>query len=713
MNIKSIRHVLPYGKLHLTFAVVIISILTVYTPIFVVPLIFVLYVLFSNFKHFILSCIIITMILSKVIYNEYFYTKLSDGNIAMNCNVMTVKSNGGYLRCGKEKVKYYISDNTLNEGDIIYVNGITSTPKNNTSKYGFNYRKYLLSQKVNKIVYINSYEIVGTKVDINYLRGKILDRTNKLSTKSSNYVNKILFNNNYLDDEINDGIKNIGISHIFAISGMHITILFNLINSCVNKFNKNAKRGVIAYPVLFFYWSLANFSISITRALFMLVITDIFKKYNEPYTRLDILSLTGTVILLLNPFSLFSYSFILSIMITFALIYYDALRLPNSKIMLPIFLQVMILPFIINMNNQVNLIFIISNIIFLPIYMYLLFPLALVVFIAPILEVFFISSITIFEYLLLFFDNISMFTYKFATLNTVKILLYYTLLTYTIHLYEEKNARYKNILILTVVSIFLMSNTTIVDNKGYVKFYDVGQGDSILIKEPRNRCNLAIDSYNNVSSILLKEGVKHLDYLVITHGHDDHYGDYISMFEDITIDNLILPYYDYSEGIDLVVTEAVKQDIPISYLKSGDSFKCGTIIFDVISPYKHDSSNINNNSLTISAEINELNFLFTGDIEKEVEREIIRSNIPLDIDILKVAHHGSDTSSTKEFIEYINPTYGIISVKNNNRYGIPSSSVLDTFKHNGVYLYRTDLNGTIEYIYKNNKAYFKTYPPNN
>ncbi len=710
MKIKQLNNILPYGKMHLLLISIILSVLMTYTPIFLIPLIFVLYVLFPNLKYFILSIVLVVISLSKVLYNEYFYVGISDGNIAMNCSVISVKDNGGYIKCGKEKLKYYISDNILDEGDIIYLSGTVSTPRSNTSKYGFNYKKYLQSQKVNKIVYINSFEKVGTKVNLNYIRGKVLDRTNKLTINSSNYVNKILFNNNYLDDEINDGINNIGISHIFAISGMHITILFNLINLLVNKINKNAKKGIIAYPILFLYWSLANYSISITRALLMLVITDVFKHYKESYTRLDILSMTGIIILLFNPFSVFSYSFILSMVITFALIYYEILRLPKSKIILPIFLQIMIIPFLINMNNQINLIFILSNIIFLPLYMYLLFPLAFIVFLLPFLEIFFESSITIFEYLLLIFDSVDIFTYKFASLNTLKITIYYLLLFSTIYLYEEKNKYYKNALIITLLSVLMMNSTVLLDSKGYVKFYDVGQGDSILIKEPYNRCNLVIDSYNNVSNILIKEGIHHLDYLVITHGHDDHYGDYLNMFDDIKIDRLILPYYDYSEGIDLVVNEANKYKISISYLKAGDTFTCGKLLFNIITPYKYDSTNINNNSLTITARINSLNFLFTGDIEKDIEKEIINNNERLDIDVLKVAHHGSDTSSTKEFIEYIKPTYGVVSVKSTNRYGMPHSSVLDTFRNTGVYIYRTDLNGTVAYTYRKNKGYFRTYP---
>ncbi len=711
MKLREVSNILPYGKAHLLLISVILSILMIYNPLFIIPLIFVLYVLFPNLKYFIISIVVILIMLSKVLYNEYLYSGISDGNIAMNCNILTAKDNGGYLKCGGEKLRYYIEHNNLDEGDIIYLNGMVSTPRNNTSKYGFNYRKYLLSQRTNKIVSITTYEKVGTKVDFNYIRGKVLDRTNKLSTNSNKYVNKILFNNNYLDDEINDGIKNIGISHIFAISGMHITLLFNLINQLVSKTNKNTKKGVVAYPVLFLYWALANFSVSITRALLMLVLTDIFKYYKESYTRLDILSITGIIILIFNPFSVFSYSFILSMFITFALIYYDNLRLPSSKIILPMFLQIMVLPFIINMNNQINLIFILSNIIFLPIYLYLLFPLAFIVFIFPFLEIFFESSITIFEYLLLLLDSIDLFTYKFGSLSIPKILIYYSLLFSTIHLYEERNNYYKNTLTITLLSVFIMNTTVLLDSKGYIKFYDVGQGDSILIKEPYNRCNIVIDSYNDISNILIKEGIHRLDYLVITHGHDDHYGDYLNMFNDIKIDKLILPFYDYSEGIDLVANEAAKYNIPISKLKAEDSFTCGKSLFKVITPYKYDSTNINNNSLTILSNINKLNFLFTGDIEKDVEREIIRNTNSLDIDILKVSHHGSNTSSTKEFIEYIKPTYGVISAKSNNRYGMPHSSVLDTFKDQGVYIYRTDLNGTVEYTYKKNTGYFRTYPP--
>ena len=248
--------------------------------------------------------------------------------------------------------------------------------------------------------------------------------------------------------------------------------------------------------------------------------------------------------------------------------------------------------------------------------------------------------------------------------------------------------------LILVVSLVYYKNSF---NPFYIiKMYDVGQGESILISLPHGKGNILIDCYNNVCDYLKKDGVKNLDLVFISHGHDDHMGAYEELVNNFQVKSTYSSFYDDTE-----LLNELKRKYAISLLKADDKIKFDDLIFHVLGPIRK-YTNENDNSLVMKVEIEDISILFTGDIEKEAENDLINkySNY-LNSDILKVSHHGSDTSSSELFLSYVSPTYLLISVGRNNYYGFPNNHNLLTYKN----IYRTDLDYSI-CLYKRKKWFY-------
>lgn len=236
-----------------------------------------------------------------------------------------------------------------------------------------------------------------------------------------------------------------------------------------------------------------------------------------------------------------------------------------------------------------------------------------------------------------------------------------------------------------------------------VHFIDVGQGDSILIQEDK-KTNILIDGgdrWNSVEdkvlSYLRENGVKTLDALVSTHAHSDHIGTLEAVINNFNVSQVYDPGKIHtSKTFENYLIAIDQNNIPFSTPGRGDEFLVGNLKFKVLNPKSPvEDYSLNNSSLVLRLEYEEVSFLFTGDIEKEVEKEIIAANLKLDSNILKVAHHGSKTSSTNNFIDKVSPEVAVITVGEDNKFGHPDRVRLSALKRKNIKVYRTDKNGDI------------------
>jgi Predicted hydrolase (metallo-beta-lactamase superfamily) len=250
-----------------------------------------------------------------------------------------------------------------------------------------------------------------------------------------------------------------------------------------------------------------------------------------------------------------------------------------------------------------------------------------------------------------------------------------------------------------------------------VDFIDVGQGDSALIRYRGN--NVLIDAGGSAFSdfdigenitfpYLIKSGINKLDALIISHYHDDHYKGSMAVIDNLVVEKIISSKYPPDGEFLNIISQ---HNIPIYTLNSNDHIFLGNKLnIDILWPKANTGfyDNENNNSLVCLVSANGFRLLFTGDIEKEVEEQLLDNKFGK-VDILKVAHHGSDTSSLPELIDQLNPKISVISVGENNIYGHPSNQTIQTLLNVNSSIYRTDEIGLISVIIKRDRIIIKPY----
>lgn len=285
---------------------------------------------------------------------------------------------------------------------------------------------------------------------------------------------------------------------------------------------------------------------------------------------------------------------------------------------------------------------------------------------------------------------------------------------------KRKQKKFIYFIVVAILALILkfidsdtpITNTTFIspyDGKLHVYYLDVGQADSIFIKLPNNE-NMLIDagvdeSGEKIVEALQSSGTEKIDYLVATHPHADHIGGMQEVVENFDIGKVYMPA--------AVTNTRTYEDLLLAIKSKGNTIttaKAGTDILSdenlsavFVAPNSAEYDDLNNYSAVIKLTYGNNSFVFTGDAEKLSEDEI-RANIKCDV--LKVGHHGSNTSTSKNFLKKTEPTYAVISCGADNEYGHPHKEVMQRLNNAGIEIYRTDVNGTIEAVSDGNNITF-------
>ena len=686
-------------------------------------------ILQCNVIFIILTIIIIPYVLvfTKVIKYESAYT----GNeISITGKIKEFSINGNKLKLtisAKEDIiaTYYLESinekeelfNNIAIGKTIKLNGRLESPLKNTIPNNFNYKKYLYNEKIFYLFAVDSYKIIKENNFLDKIKDFLIKRAYNLENGDYLLV-LVLGDKSLISSDIYNNYQTNGTSHLLAISGSHVAVLLTIFSFLLKKV-KDIPKLIILSIILLFFGFLTNFQAAVCRAIFFFIINQINKIGNFNYSNLQVLFFTAFIMLIINPFVIYDLGFIYSFIICGGIIYYSDKITGNyfiKMLKLSTISFLFSLPISACINYEVNITSILINMLFVPWISVIVFPLAIITFIFPFLNGFLSITLTITNFLNNLFVKFSLFINipKTSFILIVLLFIFIVLLKHN-----------KKILGCILVLLLIIKTLPKLDSNYYIYYLDIGQGDSTILISPYQKDVVMIDTggkityeteeweksnktYNlsdNTIKFLKSLGITCLDNLIITHGDMDHTGEAINLVNSFKVEKVTFNCGLYNDLEKELIKVLDKKKI--KYYSCIRELNIDNNKLHFLQTKEYDNENDNSN--VIYTELNGYKFMFMGDASGITEKEILNKyNLP-DIDVLKAGHHGSKTSSSKEFIDTINPKYSIISVGKNNRYGHPNKEALDNLEDSKIY--RTDQDGSIMFKIKNNKLKIKTCSP--
>ena len=631
----------------------------------------------------------------ELIINDY---KINDKTITIYFDNII----GKYYVDNDEKVKEFKDNYSF--GDKIYIEGEISVPNNNTIPNNFNYKDYLYHKYIYYIIKIDKIKMISKNDNIFLnIKNSIYKRIDKIKYNDYLYA-FILGKSYYIESEVLNNYKINGITHLFALSGLHVSMFSSIILFILKKIKLSEKLSYfITSLFLIFFAFIASFTPSIVRSVLFFILSSINNVYYLYIKPKYLLYIVFSILIFINPFYIYDTGFILSFCISFFILLFNEKNKINNNLLSILVISILStlssLPIIINMSYEINILGFINNLFFIPYVTYIVFPLSIIVVFISKLSFILNFLIIIMEYISKVSSNILNVKLIFPKMSLFLIIIYYVLLILIV-----KKINLKKIFIIYLSFLYFRCNF---DKNNYVYFIDVGQGDSALIVTKNNK-SILIDTGGKVGSnySLMKSnvipffksiGIRKLDYLFITHGDYDHAGYGIDLVNNFNVKNRFTNKGKYN---------LLEKKLNIK------SFNNSYIKIDNVEIYSLNSKHYNNensDSLVLLVIIDNYKLLFMGDASINTEKDIMNNYDIGDVFILKVGHHGSKTSSSEEFINSVNPKYSIISVGKNNKFGHPNKEVLDNLSNSKIY--RTDIDGSIMFKIKKDKLRIETYSP--
>ncbi|WP_394020534.1 DNA internalization-related competence protein ComEC/Rec2 [Anaerococcus cruorum] len=589
-------------------------------------------------------------------------------------------------------------------GQKYLIDGEIALANKNTNPNLFNYRNYLISKGIGSNIKIKRIYKEGRSSSILLnLRNKFYNYIhsifeNNLNKNSANFVISVVLGENLIQ---NEDIKDLGLAHILAVSGLHIDLLIGFILYVFSKINLNYRYGYIsALTLAFLYGALIGFPYSIIRVLIINLIGFLAFLYQYPEDKIKSLLIAALIILLYNPFAVLNAGFVLSFVATSGvyLVYPKLWKYLNKDLLAESIgfttaIQVTLLPFTAYYYGKINFISILANFLIVPVFtlaMYIIF--AIVIF-YPILSFVMTPFFVIINYLLESMLNLTLILNSFKFLNIefihqsilISIYLYFLILV-SVYIKKSNKKLIKNFYIINIVVVMLSLGYEKLNPETSFSMIDIGQGDAFLINDRGDYYLIDVggpkfDNYDSGEKILvpyLKSiGVSDIKAVFISHEDRDHSGNMEILNKNFNIQNVITSQNNIG-SLAKYHPKIIKKNDKIK-LKNG-YIAC---VFD------GTKGEENAESMGLLININGIKILTLGDLPKEYE-----DTLDIKADILKVSHHGSKTSTSNDFVAKVNPKAALISAGRNNRYGHPTKEVLENL--DGVKVYNTQTDGMVK-----------------
>lgn len=643
-------------------------------------------------------------------------------------------------RTGKYKNKKFIvyinkkNKKLLEYGDLIEIKGEYSAPEVARNYKGFDYSQYLKTLniygtiKVEESKIINKNQLSPILISINNIKEKMIDNANrKMPKRTANLLLGILIGErDNMQEDIIESFRTANLSHILAVSGAHTSYIILGITYLISK-SKTPKRigYIITIINLLIFIIITGASYSVVRACIMAIVVIGAKICYRKENFFTSICISLIIILIQNPFAINDIGLKLSFMGTAGIVIFNK-SITNFFIKLKIkqkiaealsvtfSAQLMIMPITILNFNTISLTFFISNILASPLLGIIIIFGFISIFISsilnPISKILFLILHIFLELLIL----VSKVTEKIPgssilvkTPNILFAIVYYILILFfnyffvikqnptrrfhkkiikIITIKNIKNA-FKVIAVVFLIILLLTRIVRIINPTLKIYFIDVGQGDSTLIVTPKNK-KILIDGGEGKTNVLfqylLDRRINKIDYIIISHFDSDHCNGLIEIIEKMRVENIVMSKQSKESEEYKKILEIIKQkNIKVSSVKAEDKIIIEKNLYTkILNPAeKFEFQDLNNNAIVAKLVYKNFSMLFTGDIEKAEENLAKKYKNELKSTILKVAHHGSKTSTSEEFLKYVEPQIALIGVGENNKFGHPNQITIEKLKN--------------------------------
>lgn len=607
------------------------------------------------------------------------YLKLDFQKSSYQGIVYASKDNYFLLNSGGERLYVYLKNHDYDIGDVLTIQGEKEDFDFTRLESSFDFGSYLNKRGVYHSLKVKSIKVnFRNVIRLKNRREKLLSMFDK---EERSIIGAVLFSDGG-DSDLSNELRELHLARFLAASGIFISAFYFVLTKLFGFFLKDKYAELSSILLLILYGVFTFPRFSVIKVLLLLLIRWINKyPLKKKFSYLSILGGLGLFCLFINRYLARQDSFILGFLIPI-ISYLTRYIGGNKKIIKRVYRYLIIylffLPFEISYYNKIVILSLPLQIVSTPLFLLIGVISLLCFFYVPLYKV---DSFLIFilgKYVS-FIDPLSFGIY-FPKINDFIVLIYYIL--YFLYLYYLSHGfvplyRFFVIAQITTLSFLAVPLKNAFTNE--VNFINVGQGDCTLIRS-HNKVAL-IDTgglmYTDIANDVLipylrKKQIYKIDMVLITHYDFDHYGALEELNKTYHVKNI----YDYNSIF------------PI---------KMGEVTFTNYNYYWSSNSEENDKSLVIGFNICQKDFLVMGDAPSYVEKEIIKHNDSIACDILRVGHHGSNTSTSEEWIKYLNPKEAVISVGKNNKFGHPNKEVVTVLNKYHIKIRRTDIEGTIAY----------------
>ncbi|WP_031408143.1 DNA internalization-related competence protein ComEC/Rec2 [Geobacillus vulcani] len=655
------------------------------------------------------------------------------------------------VQAGKERVQLRYTIRTAAEketlrahlmpGTVCRVSGTLERPMPASNPYAFDYRRYLRRHRIHWLFLPEAIDLSACV----RARPTIIERLeaireagvrrieDRFPSEAAGIAAALIYGERRsLDEEVISDYQRLGLIHLLAISGGHVTLLVSAVLAVAIRFVTREAAVLALFVLLPMYAVLAGASPSVLRACAtgMIVLAVQWKK--GTIHPLDALSWTALALLAFDPYIVWDVGFQLSFFVTFALLAHVPVLASVRSMLQNLFqtalvAQLAALPILLYHFYEISVWSIGLNVFFVPWYSFVLLPtafLSAVFSLSPLIWLF-SRLVELTDAVVRFFSVDHSFLLVLGRPGPWCLAGYLTAIA-AAFLDWERSRLLRGLAAVAAATVLQLA-APYVDRQGEVTVLDVGQGDCIYIELPYRKAVYLIDTGGTpgwakepwrkrlrsfavgrdvVVPFLKAQGVRTLDQLILTHDDADHIGAAPEVLKAVRVKKIVT-----SPGA-LTTVKAMARpfSVPVKTAVRGEGWTEGGVRFFVIHPEKGNNED-NNGSLVLLVRLGGLAWLFAADIEKEAEEALIRAYPTLRVDVLKVAHHGSKTSTTEPFLRAVKPRAAVISVGRDNRYGHPSPEVLMRLKQQQAIVWRTDENGAIRYLYDENGGTFQVMKP--